>query len=903
MSQEPPIAPEPRRPQWAIVRLVLWPALLLLPCLLGARTFLPYDLAQYPPASLSRSDAEVAAMRAESNYDVTETPVWFVPELRRAGKTLREEGSLPNWNPTARTGTALLPHGHDAIFYPYAWPALLLDDPAKWLAWLAFLNLAPAAFLMHGFLRALRLHDAAALLGAVAFSMSSTLAANAHNFPRLSSLVWLPGMLWALRVAHEAEGPRRARALCAFAVAFALTWIGGFPPYALPCSAIAALYGISLLARDARGRGASFALRRAIAVGASAALGVLLCAHYLLPAFAFFGESARSLAPDLERVSQSAFDLYGLLGWIVPDLFGRPDMGLAMPYGNAPLPLMLGTRESLSGTPLLPNFNATEYALFSGSAALWLAFAGLFARKAPHRLLPPMLLALCVGMALFAEPFFRLFALPGVRIVPPLRWLGPCAALVAWLAAQGLDAAMREGKGARLAIAAGCAAVAAIAAAWLSSRFGTGDPFREWGLAEQLAARYAPSAPDPASITPVRIEQLVLRGGDIDYAQNGAKLAADSLASAALHQAVAAACIAAVLVCMRRGARSLALAAFALALAVGWDLYCADRTFARGIDGDGDSRAETHEFLFAQRTAQKDKGGFLVARVAPWSDPALPPEPQFLPPGTLGPDGVRDLQVYTYYDTRSIQPWAALLDAAIGGGAGTATTAKGYLTACLPDHAGVLTHPLLDANGLRYLCSTQPLQHAPNPPVHTTKTERGAFYVYERPTAMPRAWCVDFVREVADDAAAIAAMVDPQWKPKHEAIVVSGETRDLPPRTGAGWRRAVDFAQDHANEIVLEVSNGPRCMLVLADTHFSGWTATVRSHTDSKASPTPVLRVNHAMRGVLLPEGPATVVFSYTPTRQRLGFALFGVGMIALAIVFLGTRTSRPTRSSVETAT
>ena len=114
--------------------------------------------------------------------------------------------------------------------------------------------------------------------------------------------------------------------------------------------------------------------------------------------------------------------------------------------------------------------------------------------------------------------------------------------------------------------------------------------------------------------------------------------------------------------------------------------------------------------MFAQRSTQKAKGCFLIARAAPWTYPSQPPEPQFLPPGTLGPDGVRDLQVYTYYDTRSIQPWAAVLDAALGGGAGTAATAKGYLTACLPDHPGVLAHPLLDANGLRYVCSTTPLQ-------------------------------------------------------------------------------------------------------------------------------------------------------------------------------------------------
>lgn len=877
----------------------LGPLLLLLPCLTGARTFLPYDPAQYPPASLSQTEQELAAMRAESNYDVTETPVWFVPELRRAGRTLREEGALPNWNPTARTGTALLPHGHDAILYPYTWPALLLDDPAKWLSWLAFLNLATAAFLMHGFLRALRLCDAAALLGAVAFSMSSTLAANAHNFPRLSSLVWLPGMLWALRAAHEARGPARVRALCGFAVAFALTWIGGFPPYALPCSAIAAAYGIALLAADTRGLGLAATMRRATQVGAAAALGVLLCAHYLLPAFAFFGESARSLAPDLERVSQSAFDLYGLLGWLAPDVFGRPDLGAALPYGNAPLPLMLGARESLAGTPLLPNFNATEYALFSGSAAIWLALTGLFGKRAPHRLLPPLLLFSCVGMALFAEPFWRLFALPGVRIVPPLRWLGPCAMLLAWLAAQGLDAALTHGGRARLMAATACAVAFAVVAAWLSHRLGSGDPFREWGLADQLAARYAASAPDPASITPARIEQLVLRGGDVDYAQNGARLAASSLGAAALQHAIAALCLSALLLAARRGARPLAIASLALAIATGLDLWRADRTFASGIAGDGDSRSEAHAFLFAQRDARAEEGGFMVARAAAWPDPLHPAETSCLPPGTLCPDGVRDLQTYTYFDTRSIQPWAAMLERAVGGGSGAATTGKGYLTAALPDDPAALSHPLLDACGVRFLCSTEPLQHAGAEPAHTTKTERGAFFVYERKTALPRAWCVAGVTKLSDDDAVVAAMADPAWKPREVAFCADRDAA-FAPADAKGASRAVRFVRNFANEAQLEVGDGPAATLVLADTFFSGWSARlVREGVSTQA---PIHRVNHAMRGLALPAGPSTVVFSYTPTRQRLGFALFAVGCVALAFALHRPGASRPAASSDETA-
>ncbi len=899
MSQAPHALLAPSSPRWHWLRLLLLPALLLLPCLVSVRTFLPYDLSQYPPASLSRTEQEVAAMKVESNYDVTETPVWFVPELRRAGKTLREEGALPNWNPTARTGTALLPHGHDAILYPYAWPALLLDDPAKWLAWLALLNLATAAFLMHGFLRALRLHEAAALLGAVAFSMSSTLAANAHNFPRLSSLVWLPGMLWALRVAHESLGRVRARALCGFAVAFALTWIGGFPPYALPCSAIAATYGIALLTTDARAAGIASVCRRAIQVGAAAALGVLLCSHYLLPAFAFFGESARSLAPDLERVSQSAFDLYGLLGWLAPDVFGRPDLAAALPYGNAPLPLMLGSRESLAGTPLLPNFNATEYALFSGSAVFWLAVIGMVGKRGSHRVLPLLLLLTCVGMALCIEPFWRLFALPGIRIVPPLRWLGPCAMLIAWLAAQGLDRVLMEGDRVRLGIAAACAAAFALVAAYLSQRFGTGDPFREWGLADQLAARYAASAPDPASITPERIDQLVLRGGKLDYAQNGARLAASSLGAAAIAHAIAAGCLLWLFACARRGGRWVTSASFALVVASGLDLWRADRTFASGIQGNGDSRSEAHAFLLAQRDAHEHQGGFMIARTAAWPDALHPVESACLPPGTLCPDGVRDLQTYTYFDARSIEPWSAMLEGTIGNGAGAATTGKGYLTAALPDHQATLTHPLLDASGVRYLCSTEPLLHAGPEPVHTTQTERGAFYVYERSSALPRAWCVATVAKLADDAAVVEKMVDSTWQPREVAFCVDS-VATFPAHDPTAARRTARFSRNFANQVGIEVSDGPAATLVLADTFFSGWSARLRR--DGNTTELPIHRVNHAMRGVVVPAGPSTVEFSYTPTRQRLGFALFALGFVALLVVVLRSRASRPAASRDETA-
>jgi uncharacterized membrane protein YfhO len=90
-------------------------------------------------------------------------------------------------------------------------------------------------------------------------------------------------------------------------------------------------------------------------------------------------------------------------------------------------------------------------------------------------------------------------------------------------------------------------------------------------------------------------------------------------------------------------------------------------------------------------------------------------------------------------------------------------------------------------------------------------------------------------------------------------------------------------------------------MLVLADTFFSGWSA--RLERNGAAELLPIARINHAMRGVVVPEGSATVVFSYTPTRQRLGFALFAIGAALLGIVVHRTRTSRPIGTRVETPT
>jgi uncharacterized membrane protein YfhO len=59
-------------------------------------------------------------------------------------------------------------------------------------------------------------------------------------------------------------------------------------------------------------------------------------------------------------------------------------------------------------------------------------------------------------------------------------------------------------------------------------------------------------------------------------------------------------------------------------------------------------------------------------------------------------------------------------------------------------------------------------------------------------------------------------------------------------------------------------------ILVLSDTYYPGWEVTV------DGLPAPLLRVNHALRGVYLPAGTHRVVLRFIPTSFWIGLALTG---------------------------
>ena len=83
------------------------------------------------------------------------------------------------------------------------------------------------------------------------------------------------------------------------------------------------------------------------------------------------------------------------------------------------------------------------------------------------------------------------------------------------------------------------------------------------------------------------------------------------------------------------------------------------------------------------------------------------------------------------------------------------------------------------------------------------------------------------------------------------------------------------------NEIVLAATAERAGYLVLSEVWYPGWRATING------APASVLRANYTLRALPVPAGDIEVRLWYAPESWRRGLALFGVGILLLAGLFL----------------
>lgn len=866
----------------AILSLVLLPLVWLWPSVFGSRTFVSYDINQFAPASILASDSELAQAREGANFDVTEVPVWFVPELELASRELRE-GRLPTWNPNARGGAPLHAHGLIGLCYPPNWLALFADEPASRLSWVAWCNLALAGLLAFGLLRQLGFGLPAAWFGAALFELSGPVAANSFFWMRLASFVWLPGVLWPMLRIAQADRVRPL-AILGLAFAFAMTWLAGFPPFAATTTIFAGCLFAWLAGERMITRGRNHALRLAASLLVGLALGACWAMPQVLPSLAFFPESARLPKPLWTDISGQAFEPYGLLGYLMPNAFGDPSTMSRLPYANSPMQLLLNTRTLADGKAALPNFNFTEYSVFISSFGIVLAIVGGMLARGRRVWFARLSLLLALGLGLFWPGLQLLFHLPVVQNVWPFRWPAAGTLFVIWLAAAGFERITTSQK--RTPLIAGITCVVGALALWCLSasprQWHAEDP--NWAiqaLMQHFDTDRAGVVNHVQGVPAVGYDRFAK--GFEQFAQNGATYSLWLLGIGGL-------LIAFSLVRQAR-TRHVLLAAGAIASLVQLSLHGAPLT--HGSHNSKGKDTPVHAFLREQADARSSTGGFQIVRTS-----VLPSRPDQLPPGQIMHPAVHDLNFYSHADARTLQPVRMLIDRhhvqlKLDKDAGERIASKGFLTQSIP--AGLLRHPLFDLMAVRFALTTE--AGLGRPPYRVGKvvgpdirSKRGSLFVHLRPRAMDRVYVAQSIAHLPDDEAVLQAITAQSLQPRLQAYVTD---KDLPDGVAItpvrAEIRAVEVTRNDPSHIEIEVGAGQAKHLVIADTFLPGWRASI------DGEPSPIIRCNHSQRLVVLPETPCRVVLTYSAPGLMLGFWVMLIATVFASATWLlfGRRTRR----------
>jgi hypothetical protein len=123
----------------------------------------------------------------------------------------------------------------------------------------------------------------------------------------------------------------------------------------------------------------------------------------------------------------------------------------------------------------------------------------------------------------------------------------------------------------------------------------------------------------------------------------------------------------------------------------------------------------------------------------------------------------------------------------------------------------------------------------------------------------------------ADALALLDAGLPPDAGLPADAAVVEGGA----PLTGqAAIPGAARIREYTAERVVVETESAQPALLVLSDAFYPGWQATV------DGAPAAIVPTNVLYRGVYVPAGAHTVIFTYEPTGWRSGLALAGGGLL-----------------------
>ena len=184
--------------------------------------------------------------------------------------------------------------------------------------------------------------------------------------------------------------------------------------------------------------------------------------------------------------------------------------------------------------------------------------------------------------------------------------------------------------------------------------------------------------------------------------------------------------------------------------------------------------------------------------------------------------------------------------------------------------------------GVNFYIGTKPIR--PNQ-VEAYADSRGT-RVYSNPEAFPRVWSVHRVDSIASEKEILVRLDKPLAELRNRAFVM-GLAPDL--QTCAAADR-VDLLRRAINSLAVTADMQCKGMVVVGETYYPGWQATVDGR------PAPILEAYGFLRGVVVDTGRHRVEMHYQPKSVYWGAALTGIGLLAAALIGFWPNILRPGR-------
>ena len=162
--------------------------------------------------------------------------------------------------------------------------------------------------------------------------------------------------------------------------------------------------------------------------------------------------------------------------------------------------------------------------------------------------------------------------------------------------------------------------------------------------------------------------------------------------------------------------------------------------------------------------------------------------------------------------------------------------------------------------------------------------------IYRNKRALPRAYIVHEANVVSDEQAALAQVTAPDFDPRRTAILEGPLPHERPLSSpGSVTNEPVRIEQYTPHRVVIEAKLDAPGLLILSDTFYPGWAATVDGRNAK------IYRANFLFRAVHLDPGAHRVEFRYhPPLRFYLALVVSMLTLVgAVAVVWRGRQTDK----------